>query len=160
GSNDGCLFASPRTHKDQILNGIELKGKQVPDYAMILENPDLRNPGFTGHFNFRLGNKFEAPTRVTFTSHGAGEIGWDRQVMQAEGDSDAAIYWDPRPIPPGARREFAFAHGVGIASTVAAEGPAQLTFGGNFEPGKLFSLTARVQDAGEGQTLTLELPTG
>jgi len=71
GNNDGCLFASPKTHKDQILNGIELKGKQVPDFLMILENPDLKNPGFTGHFTFRMGNKYEPPTRVALTSHGA-----------------------------------------------------------------------------------------
>src|SRR5207244_3678750 len=37
---------------------------------------------------------------------------------------------------------------------------AQLTFGGNFEPGKLFTLAARVAAPGEGQALTLELPPG
>jgi len=160
GNNDGCLFASPKTHKDQILNGIELKGKQVPDFLMILENPDLKNPGFTGHFTFRMGNKYEPPTRVALTSHGAGENGWEVQVIAANGDSDVAFYWDPRPIPPGAKREFAYAHGVGIASTVGSEGPVQLLFGGSFAPNKLFTLTALVEDRNEGQTLSLELPPG
>jgi hypothetical protein len=160
GSNDGCLFASPKTHKNQILDGVLLKDKQVPDFLMILENPNLQNPGFTGHFTFRMGNKFEPPNRVALTSHGAGENGWEVQVMQAGGDSDVAFYWDPRVIPAGAKREFAFAHGVGIASVVAGEGDVRLTFGGNFEPGKLFTLTARVENPGEGQSLTLELPAG
>jgi hypothetical protein len=160
GSNDGCLFASPKTHKDQILDGVLLKDKQVPDYLMILEQPNVKNPGFTGHFTFRMGSKYEAPNRVALTSHRAGENGWEVQVMQAGGDSDVAFYWDPRPIAPGAKREFAYAHGVGIASTVAAEGNVKLAFGGSFEPGKLFTLTARVDGAGEGQMLTLELPPG
>src|SRR5262249_5396833 len=30
--NDGALFASPTTHPNQILNGIELKGKAMPSY--------------------------------------------------------------------------------------------------------------------------------
>ena len=80
--------------------------------------------------------------------------------MPAGGDSDVAFYWDPRPIPAGAKREFAFAHGVGIASTASAEGNVRLTFGGSFEPNKLFTLSARVDDAGDGQALTLELPPG
>lgn len=160
GNNDGCLFASPKTHKNQILDGIELKDKQVPDFLMILEQPNLQNPGAVGHFTFRMGNKYEPPNRVALTSHGAGENGWNVMVMQAMGDSDAAMYWDPRPIPPGAKREFAFAHGTGIASSVASEGNVKLTFGGSFTPNKLFTLTARVEDPNEGQALTLELPPG
>ena len=36
----------------------------------------------------------------------------------------------------------------------------KLTFGGSFEPGKRFTLAARIEEPGEGEALTLELPPG
>src|SRR5262249_15406415 len=38
-NNDGALFASPTTHPGQILDGIELKDKNLPEYMQVLENP-------------------------------------------------------------------------------------------------------------------------
>jgi len=41
-----------------------------------------------------------------------------------------------------------------------SEGRVNLTFGGNFAPHKLFTITALVDDPIVGQALTLELPPG
>src|SRR5262249_55031326 len=112
-TNDGCLFASPEKHPGKLLDGVTLKGKDVPDYMQILQNNDLRNPGWVAHFTFKVG-RYDSPSRVACTRHGAGENGWDVQVIQAMGDSDVVFYWDPVKIPAGGKRELAFAHGQGI----------------------------------------------
>jgi hypothetical protein len=159
-TNDGCLFASPEKFPNRILDGVELKGKDVPDYLQILQNNDLRNPGWVAHFTFRMGSKLEPPSRVVLSSHGAGDNGWDMQVMQAMGDSDAGFYWDPQMLPPGGKRELAYAHGQGIAGSPENEGRVTLALGGSFEPGKQFTLSAYVDDPVESQSLALELPPG
>jgi hypothetical protein len=158
-TNDGCLFASPEKHPGKILNGVQLKGKDLPDYLQILQNPSLQNPGWVAHFTCRVG-RYEPPSRVVLTSHGAGEDGWNIQVIQAMGDSDAGFFWDPVMIAPGGKRELAFAHGQGIATSPENEGRVSVALGGSFEPGKVFTVTAYVDDPVESQHLALELPPG
>jgi hypothetical protein len=158
-TTDGPVFASPTTHPNRIFDGNELKGKDVPPFALILRGPNLANPGWMGHFTFRIG-KLEPPSRVVFTSHGAGENGWDVQVVRIMGDSDAALIWDPVMIPPGGKREMAFAHGQGIATSPESEAAVTLQLGGSFEPGKRFQIRAYVDGPAEGQSLTLDLPPG
>jgi hypothetical protein len=158
-TNDGCLFASPEKHPGKILDGVLLKGKDVPDYMQILQNPNLQNPGWVAHFTFKIG-RYDPPSRVVCTGHGAGENGWDVNVQQAMGDSDAVFFWDPVMIAPGGKRELAFAHGQGIATSPENEGRVNVALGGSFEPGKVFTLTAYVDDPVESQHLALELPPG
>jgi hypothetical protein len=158
-TNDGCLFASPEKHPGKILNGVELKGKDVPDYLQILQNNDLKNPGWVAHFTFKIG-RADGPNRVICTAHGAGENGWDVNVQQSFGDSDIAFFWDPVMIPAKGKREFAFAHGQGIATSPENEGRVQVDLGGSFEPGKAFTVTAYVHDPVESQALALQLPPG
>jgi hypothetical protein len=158
-TNDGCLFASPEKHPGKILNGVTLKGKDLPDYLQILQNNNLQNPGWVAHFTCKVG-RYDPPSRVVCTSHGAGENGWEVQVIPAQGDSDAAFYWDPVKIPAGGKRELAFAHGQGIATSPENEGRVNLDLGGSFEPGKAFTATAYVHDPVEGQSLALEVPPG
>jgi hypothetical protein len=158
-TNDGCLFASPEKFPKRLLDGVELKGKDVPDYAQILQMNNLQNPGWVGHFTFRIG-KLEPPSRVLFTWHGAADNGWDVRAMQAMGDSDAAFFWDPVMIPPGGKRELAFAHGQGIATNPENEGRVHVALGGSFAPNRRFTVTAYVEDPVESQALTLELPPG
>jgi hypothetical protein len=158
-TNDGCLFASPEKHPGKVLDGIELKGKDVPDYLQILQNNNLQNPGWVAHFTCRVG-RYEPPSRVVLSAHGAGDDGWNMQVIQAMGDSDAGFFWDPVMVPPGGKRELAFGHGQGIATSAENEGKVQVALGGSFEPGKLFTVTAYVDDPVEAQHLGLELPPG
>jgi hypothetical protein len=159
-NNDGALFASPTTHPGKILNGIELKGKDLPEWMQILENPDLKNPGFVGHFTLKVGSRLEGPSRFTCTAHGAGENGWDVNVQQSFGDSDCVLYFDPAMVAPGGKREVGYAYGGGIASNPENEGKVSVNFGGSFEPNKEFTITAYVDEPVEGQSLSIELPKG
>lgn len=158
-NNDGALFASPTTHPGQIINGHEFKGDKLPAYVQVLQNPDIKNPIFTTHFTLKLG-KLEPPTRFICTNLGACFMGgWDVQAQQA-GDSAVAIFFDPKPLAPGAKREMAYAYGVGIASSPENEGRVNLEIAGGFEVGKQFTITAHVADPLASQALTLELPPG
>ena len=160
-TNDGALFASPTTHPGKILDGIELKGKEVPDYLQALQNPDLKNPGFVAYYTYGLGNKMERPSRVVLTSLGAGSPdGWNMQAIPANGDSAMSMYWDAKDIPAKGKREMAYGYGGGIATSPENEGNVKIEFGGSFEPGKQFSIRAFVADAAPGQTLQLVLPPG
>jgi hypothetical protein len=158
-NNDGALFASPTTHPKRILDGIELRGKAVPEYLQVLQVPNLENPGFVAHFTFKLGGRAVNPDRVVMTGLGAGG-GWDVPAVMAGGDSAIAVYGSPREIKPGGKLEFAYAYGQGIASNPEDEGKVSLAFGGSFEPKKLFTVTAYVDAPVEGQSLVLDLPAG
>jgi hypothetical protein len=155
--NDGALFAAPNFPK-KILDGIELKDKQLPDYVQVLQRPDLANPGFVAHLTLNLGGGIEKPNRVILTRHGAFKDQWNMQVTQAMGDSAMAVYWDPKEIKAGGKREMGYAYGEGIAYGQASEGNFNVILGGSFEPGKVFTVAAMVTDAAPGQSLTLELP--
>jgi hypothetical protein len=157
--NDGCMFAAP-TMPGKVLDGMELKGKDLPDYVQLLQRPDLKNPGFVAHLTLNLGSKLEKPERVVLTRHGAGFGGWDMPVFASQGDSGMGVFWQPAEIKPGGKREFAYGYGQGIATTPESEGRVEVQLGGSFEPGKLFTVTAHVTDPALGQSLLLELPQG
>jgi len=157
--NDGALFAAPN-FPNKILDGIELKGKQVPDYLQVLQRPDLQNPMYVAHFTYALGRGRERPDRVILTNLGAFANQWDMRAIPAMGDSAMAMYWDTRTLQPGSKSELAYTYGEGIADPPVKEGKVDLALGGSFEPGKLFNITAYVEDPTPGQTLTLELPPG
>ncbi len=158
-NNDGCLFAAP-TIPNKILDGMILKDKQMPPYLQMLQVPDLKNPGYMAHMTFDLGSRVEKPDRIVLTRFGAGGGAWDMPVFAAMGDSAIGVFWEPREIKPGTKREFAYAYGRGIATSPENEGRVRLAVGGSFEPGKRFNLTAYVTDPAPGQTLTLALPEG
>jgi hypothetical protein len=159
-NNDGCLFAAP-TMPGKILDGVVLKGKELPAYVQLLQQPDLKNPGYVAHLTLDISSKFEKPDRVVLSRHGAGGFGgWDFPAMQAGGDSALAIFWDPKEIKPGAKREMVYGYGRSIASSPENEGKVEVALGGSFEPGKVFAVTAYVSDPSPGQSLSLELPAG
>ncbi|MFO0966630.1 MAG: hypothetical protein U0793_13735 [Gemmataceae bacterium] len=157
--NDACLFAAPN-RPGKILDGVEFKGKEVPDYLQMLQRPDLKNPGYVAHLTMNLGGTVERPDRLVLTRHGAARDNWDVQVIGGGGDSAIAFFWEPKEIKPGAKREIVYAYGKGIASPVAAEGQFKINFSGSFEIGKAFSVAAVITDPAPGQTLELELPKG
>ena len=158
GNNDGALFAAP-TRPGEILDATELSGKTLPEYVQILERPDLKDPGFVGHFTLKLPGNRIGPDRFLCTAHG-GDNGWDAALNQANGDSDCVLFWSPREIKPGQKIEMAYAYGKGLASLPDSEGRVRIALGGSFEPGKLFTIQAVVEDPFNGQSLTLELPEG
>ncbi len=157
-NNDGALFASPTTHPGQILNGVELKGKTFPEFLHVLQQPDVKNPGFVATMTFKMAAKAQGPNRIVLTQLGQFNT-WEVPAVQA-GDSACAIYWEPREIKPNTKHEFAWAYGGGYACNPENDGVVALALGGSFEPGKIFTLTAYVEDPVLNQTLTLELPDG
>jgi hypothetical protein len=159
GNNDGALFAAP-TKPGEILNGIALEGKTLPEWVRIMEVPNLQNPGFHGHFTLKLKGNRIGPDKFVCTAHAGGDNGWDAPIVQSNGDSDCILYWTPRELRPGQKMEMAYAYGQGIASLPESEGRLKVSLGGNFEPGKVFNVQAFVEDPGAGQTLSLELPEG
>jgi hypothetical protein len=156
--NDGCLFAAP-TVPGKVLDGVALQGKTLPPYVQLLQRPDLKNPGFVAHLTLDLGPRLEKPDRVVLTNLGAGGI-WDVPAQPANGDSAMALFWDPKEIKPGGKREFAYGYGQGVVPNPDGEGQMELVLGGSFVPGKVFSVAARVSDPATGQSLKLELPEG
>jgi hypothetical protein len=157
--NDGALFAAP-TMPNKILDGMELKGKTLPEYLQILQRPNLKNPGYVAHVSLNLGSPKDRPDRLVMTRHGMGFNTWDMMPAMAGGDSALGIFWEPKEIPAGGKREITYAYGRGIAIAPENEGRFNLVLGGSFEPGKLFTIAAYVQDPAPGQALTLELPQG
>jgi hypothetical protein len=158
-NNDGALFAAP-TEPGKVLDGVELKGKKLPDYVQFLQMPNLQNPGFVAHMTLNFGRAYETPDRVVLTSLGAQIDQWNVGVQQAGGDSAMAVFWEPKEIKAGTKKNIAYAYGQGIAPSPEPEGAFTLALGGSFEPGKLFSVAAVVNDAAPGQTLALEMPPG
>lgn len=158
-NNDGALFAAP-TMPNKLLDGVELKGKTLPDYVQLLQVPNLQNPGFVAHLTLNLGNVLEKPDHVVLTRHGVGFGTWDMQPIQSMGDSALGVFWEPKEIKPGGKREFGYGYGQGIVLPVEGEGQYEMQLGGSFAPGKLFTITALVADPAPGQSLTLQLPEG
>lgn len=159
-TNDGALFAAP-TIPNKVLNGVELKDKTLPAYVQCLERPDLKNPGYVAHLTLDLGGSVEKASRVVLTSLGAGAFNaWDTPAVQSMGDSALALFFDPKEIKPGGKREFGYAYGKGVAVPLESEGSLAVRLGGSFELGKSFTVTALVYDPPVGQSLVLELPKG
>jgi hypothetical protein len=157
-NNDGALFASPTTHPNQILNGKLFTAKDMPAYVQVLQQPNLQMPGQVGHFTLKLG-RVEGPSRFVLTNLGVCFGGWEVPAAPA-GDSAVAVFFDDQDVRPGAKRDMAYAYGIGIASSPENEGRVTMALGGSFEPKKAFTITAYVDEPVEGQSLTLELPAG
>jgi hypothetical protein len=153
-------FAAP-TEPDKLLNGVELKDAKVPPYVRLLQNADLKNPGMTGVLSYRLNKNWEMPSRLVMGRlQIVGGDAWTYSALPANGFSAVVTYWAGKAIKPGEKRELAYAYGGGIAGNPENEGAVKLVLGGSFEPGKLFTLAAYVDDPAPGQSLTLELPAG
>jgi hypothetical protein len=159
GGNDGALYASPTTHPGKVLNGVALRGKELPEFVQVLERPNLTDPGFVATLTLKKPGKGIGPSTLVLTNLGVVSVGWE-PAAQPAGDSACALLWDAQELRPGEKKEFVWAYGGGIASNPDAEGRVALLLGGSFEPHKLFTITARVDDPVPNQALTLELPEG
>ncbi len=154
--NDGAMFAAP-TAPNKILDGVEFKGKEVPPYVQVLQRPNLKDPGYVAHLTLDL---HEKPNRLVLTRHGFGFNSWDMPVNPSMGDSALGVFWDPKEIPAGGKRDLAYAYGRGIALKAGGDGHFNLVLSGSFEPGKQFTIAAVLADPSPGQSLSLDLPPG
>ena len=159
-SNDRALFASPTTEPGKILNGVRLEGKALPEYIWVLEQPDLTNPGFMATMTFKHG-KGENPNKVVLANLGvvANFQQWDVPPVMA-GDSACALFWEEKELKPGHKRELVWGYGGGISTSGENDGKVTIGLSGSFEPGKLFTIVAQVDDPLPDQALALELPVG
>jgi hypothetical protein len=160
GNNDGVPFTVPGlpglvdTFRDFPVP------EQVPDFIQALEVPNLQNPGTVAHMTLKLGGGLEPPGRVSLTHWSGGFLPWNVPVVHMTNDSAVILYWNPKPLGPGKKRESGFAYGLGSVSAGETTGRLGVTLGGSFEPGQVFTITAYVTNPAPNQTLTLELPAG
>jgi hypothetical protein len=157
-NNDGALFAAPTTHPGKVLNGVALRGKEMPDYVQVMERPNLNDPGFVAYLTFKHA-KGDNPDVFVMTTTAFIFQGWEPMAQQA-GDSACCILWNAKEVKPGEKRTMVFGYGGGLATDPENAGTVSLALGGSFEPNKLFTITALVDDPAPEQALTLELPEG
>jgi hypothetical protein len=185
GRNDGVPFTIPGEKELCETKKDFLRPEQVPDFIEALEKPDLKDPGTVARVQFRLGDRIEPPARVTLGAWPDPVLSdkdkrcrqektfWDVPLLpinaiksvkpgEEQGDSAVTMYWDVKPIAPGASRELGFAYGLGnvAAGDKDAAGRLGLSVAGRFVPGGEFTLVAQVNNPRRGEELTLELPKG
>ena len=157
----GALYASPTTQPGKILNGVALKGRDLPEYLWVLERADLMNPGFVATLTLKH-SKGENPDNVVLTNIRAAvnfQV-WDVSPQPAAGDSACVLFWAEKVLKPGEKRELVWGYGGGMSTSAENEGRVSLGLSGSFEPGKLFTIAAQVEDPLPNQALSLELPAG
>jgi hypothetical protein len=159
-NNDGALYASPTTQPGKILNGVALQGKELPEYLWVLQNADLNNPGFVATMTLKH-TRGENPNKIVLTNLGVvgNVMQWDVQAVPA-GDSACALFWEEKELKPGQKRELVWGYGGGISTSPENEGRVRVGLSGNFEPNKLFTIAAEIEDPTPDQSLALELPAG
>ena len=177
GANDGVPFLIPGQNQFCDTQQV-MEGGSVPQYIQACENQDLAHPGTIARLQPRLGGNIEAPGRVTLGAYPDPKLGermgdsrcqqektmWEVPVYpiktMAPPDSAVAMYWDARPIAPGASREMGFTYGLGDVAAGEGGGKLGLSVGGSFTPGGEISVTAYVNNPIAGQSVTLHLPAG
>ena len=131
-NNDQALFASPTTHPKEVLNGVLLQGKAVPNFIEVLERPDLQNPGFKGILTFKFSDrKLEGPSKVVLTNYQAGQRSMGRAANRRVTQLVRYLLGNAQS-PAASQREIAFSYGQGIASL--NDGRVSAEFGGSFAP--------------------------
>ena len=186
GDNDGVPFTIPNPNASELCDTMKdfATPEKVPDYIEALENGDLTNPGTIARVQFRLGQRFEAPSRVTLGAWPNTQLAnpkyrlgadakrclqektlWEVPVFpiktyDEQGDSCVVMYWPQDVLRPGKKREVGFAYGLGNVSASDSAGRLGLSVGGRFVPGGEFTLTALVANPKPKEELTLTLPDG
>jgi hypothetical protein len=175
GGNDGVPFLIPG---ESLLCDTSrvLVGAAVPQYIQACENEDLARPGTVARLLLRLDGGIEAPDRVTLGAWPNAELAsldkrcrqektlWQVPVLPIKSlrkaDSAVTMYWNPRPLAPGAGREVGFAYGLGSVAGDEGGGRLAVTVGGTFTPRGELTVTAYASEPVPGQTVTLRVPDG
>lgn len=160
GQNDGVPFIVPG-HPKLVTSPQTLRGQQVPAFVRALEYENLASPGVIVDLGLRSEGS-ERPVEVVL-AHWPGayaEYNYE-QLAPFASDSSIGLYYEIRPMEHGATRTIRFTYGLGsISSTKTGNTRLSLTAGGPFRAGASFWLVALVQNAQDGQRVTLELPPG
>lgn len=176
GGNDGVPFLIPGTDRLCDTKREFSRPEEVPDFIQALEREDLKDPGTVVHLQFRVGGGLEAPERVTLGAWPNPRLEgidsrcrqektlWDVPVLPIKSlsppDSAVTMYWQGRPLAPGASREVGFAYGLGKVNSGEGGGKLAVTAGGSFNPGGEFTVTAYVHEPDASESVRLTLPEG
>ncbi len=138
GDNDGApLFSGAGIIQTETL----LSGSDVPATWQAFENPDVANPGLTAQ-GVLQGADAVKPDRFLLGNWPLG-VGRDPLYtgngsdISAYNDTAVSMWWDDRPLSPGAALTVVTYYGVGSGTTVAGDlslnltGPALLSVGPN-----------------------------
>jgi hypothetical protein len=172
GANDGVPFTIPG-QKDLLTTMEDFAEKDIPDYIQALERGDPDDPGTVAHMGlkgFRLGGVTLDPIeKLRICRWPGSEARWewepkaidDNSGGGQEKDSCVTLYWMPRPLQAGERRDMAFTYGLNRIAATGRGSRLGLTAGGSFRVGGEFTLTAYVKNPEAGQRVKLEaLPDG
>jgi hypothetical protein len=175
GGNDGVPFLIPGSQELCSTSRTFDRPQDVPDFIQACEQEDLASPGTVAQIQLKVAG-LEPPDRVTLGAWPNPELASkDERCMQEKtlwevpvfpihtlnpADSAVTIYWNDKPLQPGASREVGFAYGLGLVAGSEGGGKLALTVGGSFTPGGEFTVTAYVSNPAPGQTVKLTLPEG
>jgi hypothetical protein len=175
GENDEVPFLIPGASQlcDTFLT---LRGEEIPQFIQAYEKKELSDPGTVARLLLRAGGGLEPPDRVTLGAWPNPALAyrddrckqektlWEVPVLPMKSlrdpDSAVTLYWDERPLAPGAAREVGFAYGLGSIANSEGGGQLALSVGGSFKPGGEVTVTAYVSEPRPDQNVTLELPGG
>lgn len=171
GRNDGVPFVVPgRTGVTDA--AVELSGGAVPDFIQTLEYADLANPGVIVNLTLS-GADATPPDRVVISAWCTDDMEWEYLadyggvghpltrcgVPGSEPDSAVGLYFDPKPLAPGASRAVVQYYGLGsISSTGSQDARLALSFNQSVMQDAVFWVTALVMSPAPGESLRLELP--
>jgi len=189
GGNDGVPFLIPGRGKLCSTKEPFNKPNEVPDFIEAREKDSLDDPGTVALIQFKLGGRFEAPSRVflggwpdgnfktyfgiprargQFTRWHVPEVEifeLQRRAQQRTGssntppDSAVTMYWDTKPLKRDEKRTLAFTYGLG-QNVSQSGGRMSLSFGGRLVRGGEFTVIAQVSNPTNGEKVTLTLPKG
>jgi hypothetical protein len=189
GDNDGAPFTVPG-RAELCATKLRFDGAAVPDYIEALEKDSLLDPGTVARVQFRLSGPLESPSSVYLGGYPDRPLqqlgyrqanGWftpwevpfvsirelaehRRQLRGTKRDpvpdSAVTLFWEPKTLAVGQRRDVGFAYGLGAVSSAEGEGKLLLSVGGRAVRDGELTLTALRAKPAAGERLTLELPPG
>ncbi len=172
GSNDGAPL---RAGGQAIDKATQLTGADLPEFwqafdslaqPAVISQGTLRAPGLTPPDRLEMadwGTFADAPWEFPFPS-GAD---FTRRGEETQ-DTAVTLYWNPKPLAPGATRSYSTLYGVGGVSLSPAQlslgltAPAEVDF--QYDEKRPFAVVAYVENSGgfeaRGTKLSLELSEG
>jgi hypothetical protein len=173
GANDGVAFTVPGSEgkPDRLVDTMEVfDQKDIPDFIQALERPNLSDPGTVAHLGLKLPKPYEPLDQMVICRWPANgkDYKWPKEPeyesMRSNADkpdSCVFLFWAYDTMEPEQKRQLAFTYGLNTISGVGGgDGKIALTSGGSTRPGGVFTVTAYVKDAQDGQVVSLKLQDG
>lgn len=161
GANDGVPFTIPG-EKTLIDTQRRFEKDAVPEFLFAKEDP-ASTSGTIVRINLKLGKEIESPDIVLLTrwpgqpDTGSSVTSWDIPGRDMRNDSAIVLYWSPKDLATGAKRDVGFTYGLG---TETGDSGLSLSIGGEFSPNRPLSVVAQVEGDKDGRTAKIILPDG